>query len=217
MREQFRYGARNAVVRRIWTLIQADFYRELSQQGIAARLQISKGNITRWKRGEMSFEALVAVLADVCKQWADLPERPRNDVLRIAGLARMVGCRRKGDVRPENWTEQDYLEHLAIVCCLLPLMERLTRWRILAARTRLKSTAASELDQLVDEIVAQADERFSRFLDIVPVSGIPDHGEHPRRVPFRSRQDLSRLEQEYADVWDLLDDSSPYLEDEVDD
>jgi len=217
LREQFRVGARNAVSRRIWNSIQCVFYPELSQAGIAERLQMARSNITRWKRGEMSFEALVAVLADSCKQWVDLPERPRNDILRIAGLARMVGCRRLVGINPEKWKDEDHAEHVAIVCCLLPLMERQTRWRMLATKAMRSSAPGEPLKRLAEEIVTEADALYDRFLRVVPMNGAVETADDSgQRVPFRTARALMELEREFADAWDALDDSTPFLEDEAD-
>lgn len=216
LREQFRFGARNAVVRRIWSVVQDIFYPNMSQAGIADRLQIARANVTRWKRGEMSFEALVAVLADCCKQWSDLPDRPPNEILRIAGLARMIGCLRNPTVLPDKWKNEEYLEYVAIVCCALRIMERQTSWRSLTAKAKRQSASCVELSTLTDEIIRGSDELFSRFLAVVPfkpASASDDNSNH--QVPFRTVEDLQRIERDIADVWDVLDDSAPLLEDEV--
>lgn len=216
LREQFRFGARNAVVRRIWNVVQDVFYPDLSQAGIADRLQIARGNVTRWKKGEMSFEALVAVLADCCKQWTDLPDRPPNEILRIAGLARMIGCLRSPDVIPDKWKEDEVLENVAIICCLLRIMERQTAWRVLTAKSKRRSEPSAELLALADEIVREADRLYHRYVEVVHLrsaatrSSEPNHG-----VPFRSVSELQRLEREFAEIWDVLDDSMPLLEDEA--
>ncbi len=215
LREQFRLGARNAVVRRIWNTVQHAFYPNMSQTGIADRLQMAKGNLTRWKRGEMSFEALVAVLADCCKQWADLPERPPNELLRIAGLARMVGCARLPETKPDRVSEQETAENVAIVCCLLPMMERLTKWRTLYSITKSTSDGNEELSSLVDEIVNHADALYNRFLCTVPINSEAHCQEAMEfRVPFRTADELSRVEREFAGIWDVLDDLTPVLENE---
>jgi hypothetical protein len=216
LREQFRVGARNVVARCVWFFARQNYYPNYSQNEIADRLQLAHSNITRWNRGEMSFEALVAIMADCGKQWVDLPPRPTNDLLRIGGFARMIGWVRRPS-RQDGHSVDESIEHVAITCCLLAMMVRQTRWtKVFVAKKSCQPDGVLENQSLVDETLRHADALLARFLNFSPFQyPHPHHTTPTHQVPFRTAEQLLELGREFGEVWEMLDDSATILEEQT--
>jgi len=218
LREQFRLGAKYVACRQLWFKIcESDrLYKGKNSTQIANRLQLSSSTVSRWSRGDLRLEKLIAVLADCRAQWSDLEERPKNQHLRIGGYMQVFRFLYGKQLHPEGKKrlndgeiEMLYIQISEIVCCLVALMRHQIELGTAIELTQAKELDLSELDKCVQKIVKLADRFHHEFRCSVPFDGALLEPENPGagHVKFRSVRDVVSLYQRYRDLFEIFGDA----------
>jgi hypothetical protein len=143
----------------------------------------------------MTLDALVVLMAEFALDFHDLPQRPTNEHLAVAGFIRSMAftleATTKQKVDPP--TAEDF-------CCLRSLHLNITKWHTIRSRIRSEDADIESVEFLAD-ILADADRLFASYLDDVPDDTYDEETKRRGKVRKRTAEHLEAINRQWGRAW----------------